>query len=62
MLVRSTRVQSKGSSAAFDVYKRMLIDDFYVIIKIFKPEFRELYRIEKIWSENLVVNDETKIG
>ena len=40
----------------------VLIDAFDVIINIFKPEVREFYRIEKIWSENLVVNDETKIG
>ena len=40
----------------------VLIDAADVIINIFKPEVREFYKIEKIWSENLILDDQTKIG
>ena len=30
--------------------KRSLIDAFDVIVHIFKPEVREFYSIEKMWS------------
>ncbi|MDG2187541.1 MAG: ribosome silencing factor [Hyphomicrobiales bacterium] len=40
----------------------VLIDAIDAIINIFKPGVREFYMIEKIWSENLIINEETKIG
>ena len=38
------------------------IDALDVIVNIFKPEVREFYMIEKIWSENLIVDSKKTIG
>ena len=40
----------------------VLIDALDVIVNIFKPEVREFYMIEKIWSENLIVGKEQSLG
>ena len=40
----------------------VLIDALDVIVNIFKPEVREFYMIEKIWSENLVVDNKKSLG
>ena len=40
----------------------VLIDALDVIVNIFKPEVREFYMIEKIWSENLIVDGKKSIG
>ena len=40
----------------------VLIDALDVIVNIFKPEVREFYMIEKIWSENLIIVSKKSIG
>ena len=40
----------------------VLIDALDVIVNIFKPEVREFYMIEKIWSENLVLDTKKSLG
>ena len=40
----------------------VLIDALDVIVNIFKPEVREFYMIEKIWSENLVPDTKKSLG
>ena len=40
----------------------VLIDALDVIVNIFKPEVREFYMIEKIWSENLIVDNKKILG
>ena len=40
----------------------VLIDALDVIVNIFKPEVREFYMIEKIWSENLIVDNKKSLG
>tara|TARA_Y100001936_G_C16023661_1_gene641079 strand:+ start:704 stop:1060 length:357 start_codon:yes stop_codon:yes gene_type:complete len=40
----------------------VLIDALDVIVNIFKPEVREFYMIEKIWSESLIVENKKSLG